>query len=47
MDATIYVLSTNLHWYRTEHYKDITPEELVKLKAYQEEHQGQVDVVYS
>lgn len=47
MDAAIYILSTNLHWYKSETYKDVSPEEYQQIEAYREEYQGQVKVEYS
>jgi len=47
MKATIYVLSSELHWYKHKEYPEVTPEQLKQLEAYQEEYQGQVRVEYT
>jgi len=47
MTATVYVLSSSLHWYKSVVHEDITDEEYKNLKAYEEEYQGQVRIEYS
>jgi len=47
MTATIYTLSTGLHWYVSERYLDVTEDERKQIEAYAEMYPQQIKVEYS